>query len=118
MIVLLGPTAAGKTKVAAHLAAKISAEIISADSRQVYKDMNIGTGKDLGDYIVEGKTVPYHLINIKKATTLLFQLKDSNLTWVQNTHRMCRIGAGPLLPLVLRLQSIFRFCKNFHWPFV
>ena len=50
MITILGPTASGKTPVAAHLAAKIGGEIISADSRQVYRRMDIGTGKDLDDY--------------------------------------------------------------------
>jgi tRNA dimethylallyltransferase len=64
MITILGPTASGKTKFAAVLAHKIDTEIISADSRQVYRDMNIGTGKDLADYIVDGKEVPYHLIDI------------------------------------------------------
>jgi len=64
MITILGPTASGKTKLAAVLAHKLDAEIISADSRQVYRDMNLGTGKDLADYVVDGQPVPYHLIDI------------------------------------------------------
>ena len=64
MITILGPTASGKTDLAAHLAAQLNAEIISADSRQVYRGMDIGTGKDLADYTVEGHAVPYHLIDI------------------------------------------------------
>ena len=65
IITILGPTASGKTSLAAHLAAKAgSAEIISADSRQVYKGMDIGTGKDLADYEIDGKQIPYHLIDI------------------------------------------------------
>lgn len=64
MITILGPTASGKTDLAAHLAVRTGAEIISADSRQVYRDMDIGTGKDLGDYTVDGRSVPYHLIDI------------------------------------------------------
>ena len=64
MITLLGPTASGKTSVAAAYAAVTDAEIISADSRQVYRAMDIGTGKDLADYVVDGKQVPYHLIDI------------------------------------------------------
>ena len=64
MITILGPTASGKTDLAAHLAAKIHAEIISADSRQVYRGMDIGTGKDLADYTVDGEQIPYHLIDI------------------------------------------------------
>lgn len=69
MITILGPTASGKTDVATHLAAELSAEIISADSRQVYRRMDIGTGKDLADYVVDGKRVPYHLIDIVEPGT-------------------------------------------------
>ena len=64
MITILGPTASGKTSLATALASRINAEIISADSRQVYRGMDIGTGKDLEDYTVGGKLVPYHLIDI------------------------------------------------------
>ena len=64
MITILGPTASGKTPVAARLAAEIRGEIISADSRQVYRRMDIGTGKDLADYTVDGHQIPYHLIDI------------------------------------------------------
>lgn len=68
LITILGPTASGKTNLAAHLAAKLgNAEIISADSRQVYRGMDIGTGKDLQDYTVDGVEVPYHLIDILEA---------------------------------------------------
>jgi tRNA dimethylallyltransferase len=64
LITILGPTATGKTKIAAYLANKLNGEIVSADSRQVYKYMDIGTGKDLDDYIFDGNIIPYHLINI------------------------------------------------------
>ena len=64
LIVILGPTASGKTGLAVRLAADIDAEIISADSRQVYRGMDIGTGKDLTEYTVNGVAIPYHLINI------------------------------------------------------
>ena len=64
LITILGPTASGKTRLAARLADSIGGEIISADSRQVYRGMDIGTGKDLSDYVVDGRTVPYHLIDI------------------------------------------------------
>ena len=64
LIVILGPTASGKTRLAARLAARIGAELISADSRQVYRGMDIGTGKDLAEYIVDGVPVPYHLIDV------------------------------------------------------
>lgn len=68
LITLLGPTATGKTKLAAFLAKELNGEIISADSRQVYKFMDVGTGKDLSDYIVDNINVPYHLINITEPT--------------------------------------------------
>ena len=68
LITILGPTATGKTKLAARLAKELNGEIISSDSRQVYKYMNIGTGKDLKDYIVEGQTISYHLIDIAEPT--------------------------------------------------
>ena len=68
LVTLLGPTATGKTKLAAFLAKELNGEIISADSRQVYKFMDIGTGKDLSDYIVDNINVPYHLINIAEPT--------------------------------------------------
>ena len=68
-ITLLGPTASGKTGFAARLAYLLDAEIISADSRQVYRRMDIGTGKDLADYTVEGRQSPYHLIDIAEPGT-------------------------------------------------
>lgn len=78
MITILGPTASGKTDVAAHLAYDIGAEIISADSRQVYRSMDIGTGKDLDDYVVKGRKIPYHLIDICDPGTKynLFQYQE------------------------------------------
>ena len=67
LTVVLGPTASGKTRYAVQLAGKTGAEIISADSRQIYRGMDIGTGKDLGEYVYEGTPVPYHLIDIVDA---------------------------------------------------
>ena len=64
LITILRPTASGKTVLAAALAAQLHTEIISADSRQIYRGMDIGTGKDLADYIVNGQSIPYHLIDI------------------------------------------------------
>lgn len=64
LITLLGPTASGKTPFAAALAHRLDTEIISADSRQVYRSMDIGTGKDLTDYQIDGQQIPYHLIDI------------------------------------------------------
>lgn len=64
LITILGPTASGKTPLAAALADRLGTEIISGDSRQVYRRMDLGTGKDLVDYTVDGRQVPYHLIDI------------------------------------------------------
>ncbi|HRX95803.1 MAG TPA: tRNA (adenosine(37)-N6)-dimethylallyltransferase MiaA [Bacteroidales bacterium] len=64
LIVVTGPTATGKTRFAADLAYKLDGEIISADSRQVYRGMDLATGKDFTDYIVNGKHIPYHLVDI------------------------------------------------------
>lgn len=64
LITILGPTACGKTKLAVALADRIGGEILSADSRQVYRGMDIGTGKDLADYEINGHRIPYHLIDI------------------------------------------------------
>ena len=92
MITILGPTASGKTPVAAHLAAEIGGEIISADSRQVYRRMDIGTGKDLADY---GK-VPYHLIDICEPGTKynLFEYQQDFFDAYQDIQRR---GAVPIL---------------------
>ncbi len=67
LLVLLGPTACGKTHLATHLANALGGEIISADSRQVYRGMDIGTGKDLKEYVVNDQSIPYHLIDIVEA---------------------------------------------------
>lgn len=81
LITILGPTASGKTALATHLAAEIDADIISADSRQVYRRMDIGTGKDLSDYQIDGKQIPYHLIDIVEPGTKynLFQYQQDFL---------------------------------------
>lgn len=81
LLTILGPTASGKTDLAAHVAHELGGEIISADSRQVYRGMDIGTGKDLDDYEVEGEKVPYHLIDICEAGTKynLFQYQEDFL---------------------------------------
>ncbi len=96
MITILGPTASGKTAIAARLARDISGEILSADSRQVYRGMDIGTGKDLADYTVDGHHVPYHLIDIADAGTKynLFQYQQDFRTAYED---IVRRGATPIL---------------------
>ena len=81
IIVILGPTASGKTKLAVNLANAIGGEIISADSRQVYQGMDTGTGKDLDEYVIDNQPIPYHIIDIKKAGeeyNVYDFLKDAN----------------------------------------
>ena len=67
LLTVIGPTASGKTRLAVHLALALDGEVISADSRQVYRGMDIGTGKDLEEYVVEGQRVPCHLVDIVEA---------------------------------------------------
>ncbi|HNX55586.1 MAG TPA: tRNA (adenosine(37)-N6)-dimethylallyltransferase MiaA [Prolixibacteraceae bacterium] len=67
LITILGPTASGKTSIAAKVAHVLNGEVISADSRQVYRGMDLGTGKDYADYLVDGEQIPYHLIDIVEA---------------------------------------------------
>ena len=96
MVTILGPTASGKTPVAAHLAAKIGGEVISADSRQVYRRMDIGTGKDLEDYTVDGRQIPYHLIDICEPGTKynLFEYQQDFFDVYQEIRSR---GAVPIL---------------------
>ena len=96
MITILGPTACGKTALAVSLAAKMGGEIISADSRQVYRGMDIGTGKDLSEYRMDGKQIPYHLIDIEEAGQKynLFRFQeDFNAAYEDITSR----GVQPIL---------------------
>ncbi len=69
MLTILGPTATGKTHLAAQVAYRLNGEILSADSRQIYRGMDLGTGKDLADYTVAGRQIPYHLIDLVEAGT-------------------------------------------------
>lgn len=84
LITILGPTASGKTTFAARLAYDLHGEIISADSRQLYRGMDIGTGKDLDDYVVNGTQIPFHLIDIRDAGekyTLFDYQKDFHVAY-------------------------------------
>lgn len=96
MITILGPTASGKTRLAAHLAHAINGEIISADSRQVYKGMDLGTGKDLDDYVVDNYQIPYHLIDICEPGTKynLFRYQSDFYTCYED---IIRRGTIPIL---------------------
>ena len=96
LITILGPTASGKTSLAAHLAYEIDAEIISADSRQVYRGMTIGTGKDLKDYMIKDRQIPYHLIDICEPGTKynLFRYQED---FIKVYADMMQRGKQPIL---------------------
>ncbi len=96
MITILGPTACGKTALATALAARLDGEIISADSRQVYRRMDIGTGKDLADYRVDGKLIPYHLIDICEPGTK-YNLFEFQHDFLQAYADIVARGRRPIL---------------------
>ncbi len=109
ILTLLGPTAVGKTALAVQIAAHLGGEIISADSRQVFRGMDIGTGKDLSDYWVDNKPLPYHLIDIAEAGTeynLFHFVKDfeAALQTIYNQDKWAVLcgGTGLYLDAVLR----------------
>ena len=119
LITILGPTASGKTSVAAHLAARIGGEIISGDSRQVYRRMDIGTGKDIADYTVDGVNIPYHLIDIAEPGTKynLFQYQEDfhkaydDITARGKTAILCG-GTGLYIEAVLKGYNLSPVPQN------
>src|SRR5690349_20038340 len=96
LIVILGPTASGKTRLAAQLARRLGTEVISADSRQVFRYIDIGTGKDLDDYIVNGERVPYHLIDITDARSA-YNLHHYQLDFQKAYDEITSCGKIPVL---------------------
>lgn len=119
MITIVGPTASGKTSLAASLACALDTEIISGDSRQVYAGMDIGTGKDLGDYTLDGRTIPYHLIDIvpagSKYTIFDFQrdfLKAYNGITARGKEPVFCGGSGLYMESVLRSYRLFDVPEN------
>ncbi|MGN0187702.1 MAG: tRNA (adenosine(37)-N6)-dimethylallyltransferase MiaA [Paludibacteraceae bacterium] len=96
ILTIIGPTASGKTALAAHTAAVLDGEIISADSRQVYRGMNIGTGKDLADYVVVDRQIPYHLIDIVDAG-YKYNLYEYQRDFAAAYATVCRHGRVPVL---------------------
>jgi len=110
VITILGPTATGKTRIAALLAKKLGAEIISADSRQIYKRMDIGTGKDLKDYTIEGVEIPYHLIDIEEpgnvSTVFHFQkLAQEAIQEIQQRNKQVILCGGSGMYIEALLQG-------------
>jgi tRNA dimethylallyltransferase len=113
LIALLGPTASGKTHLAVMLAAKLGAHILSADSRQVYRSMDIGTGKDLQEYCYQGQNIPYHLIDIFAAgeqcnlfnyLNLFYQIYDQ--LEAQQTPMILCGGSGMYAEAILRNYNL------------
>ncbi len=96
LIVILGPTASGKTRIAAGLARDLGSEVISADSRQVYRGMNLGTGKDLSEFLVDGVAVPCHLIDIVD-TDYEFNLFEYKKKFY---HCFSEISARGIIPIM------------------
>lgn len=96
LITILGATATGKTEIAARLAKEISGEVLSADSRQVYRNMDIGTGKDLSDYIIDGIKIPYHLIDIVDAG-YEYNVFEYQRDFIKVFDEITNKGATPIL---------------------
>ena len=119
LITILGPTASGKTSVAANVALSLDGEVISADSRQVYRGMDLGTGKDYADYIIDDKPIPYHLIDIVDAGyeyNVFEYQKDFLKVFEEVTNRgklpvMCG-GSGLYLEAVLKNYKLIQVPIN------
>ena len=96
LITILGPTARGKTTLATHLALHLNGEIISADSRQIYRGMDLGTGKDLCEYTINGKDIPYHLIDIHPAG-YKYNLYEYQRDFLKAYDTILQRGTQPIL---------------------
>lgn len=119
LIAILGPTASGKTPFAAALAAELDTEIISADSRQIYRSMDLGTGKDIADYTVNGKQIPYHLIDIADPGYKynVFEYQRDFLTAYETIKQKGRLpvlcgGTGMYLESVLKGYKLLPVPEN------
>nr|WP_314750200.1 tRNA (adenosine(37)-N6)-dimethylallyltransferase MiaA [uncultured Porphyromonas sp.] len=115
MITLLGPTASGKTSLAVHLAYELGGEILSTDSRQLYKGMDIGTGKDLDEYILHGRRIPYHLIDLVPAGE-----RYSLFAWQRAFHRAYEdlVGRGIRNPILCGGTGLYAeaVLRGYHLP--
>lgn len=96
LLVILGPTASGKTNLACEIAAQFNGEIISADSRQVYRRMDIGTGKDIEEYQLKNKNIPYHLIDIAEPGTK-YHLGEFQLDFIKAYNTIISKSRLPIL---------------------
>ena len=115
MITLLGPTASGKTSLAVHLAYELGGEILSADARQLYKGMDIGTGKDLDEYILHGRRIPYHLIDLVPEGE-----RYSLFAWQRAFHRAYEdlVGRGIRYPILCGGTGLYAeaVLRGYHLP--
>ncbi|MGW8316433.1 MAG: tRNA (adenosine(37)-N6)-dimethylallyltransferase MiaA [Bacteroidales bacterium] len=119
LVTVLGHTAGGKTAFAAHLADRLGGEIISADSRQVYRGMDIGTGKDYGDYLVEDRRIPVHLIDVMEAgyEYNVYLFKQDFLRVFTDVAERARVpvlcgGSGLYIESVLRNYKLLQVPVN------
>jgi tRNA dimethylallyltransferase len=119
LLAIIGPTASGKTALAAHLANHLDGEVISADSRQVYRGMDIGTGKDMADYWVEGKQIPVHLTDIVDAGTQynVFEYQRDFLKTLDDIRQRNKFpvlcgGSGLYIEAVLRNYTLIQVPVN------
>jgi len=117
ILVVLGPTASGKTSFAAHLANEFDGEVISADSRQVYKEMNLGTGKDYKDYQVGAHQIPYHLIDIAEPGTR-YNVYEFQKDFLEVYQSLKSRGKLPVLcgGSGLYIEAVLKGYKLIHVP--
>ena len=109
LVTVLGPTACGKTTLAVALADRLKTAVISADSRQVYRSMDLGTGKDLGEYTIDGREVPYHLIDIVDAG-YKYNVFEYQRDFLKVYEALCAEGQLPVLcgGTGMYLESVLR----------
>lgn len=117
LLTILGPTASGKTTVAAHAAQMLGGEVLSADSRQVYRGMDLGTGKDLADYKIDGVQIPYHLIDIADAG-YEYNVFEYQRDFLAAYNDVCARGKFPVLcgGSGLYLESVLKNYKLIQVP--